>query len=178
MNDTNKDENTQESINSTDFDNQELENIDNMASKIEAQEAEILELKKQLEETEDAKLRALADLQNYQRREAENKKNWSQYAVANFIKKSLPSFLELQLAADHSESEDLQKIVDKFFENLAKQGLKKVSTQIGDEINPEIHEVLMSAEGEAGKVVQIFEAGWQLNDQIIMPAKISGGIQN
>lgn len=143
------------------------------AEKIEALESQILELTKKCESAEEAKIRALADLQNYQRRENENKKNWSTFAIVEFLKPCFPNFLELQLGAEHSKNEDFRTVVDKFFKRLEKQGVKEISPKAGDEINPDIHEVVMSEEGEAGKIVQVFEPGWRFGKTVIIPAKVS-----
>ena len=136
-------------------------------------EARILELETQLEESDVYKTRALADLENFKRREGENKKNWSQFAVIDFIKKVVPNFLELSRGAEHSKDEAMTQVVSKFFTNLETQGLTQINPQAGDEMDPEKHEVLMLAEGEKGKIVQTLESGWMFQEKVIIPAKVS-----
>jgi molecular chaperone GrpE (heat shock protein) len=156
-------------------DNIAEKNIDNpFLSRIEELESELLSATEKLELAENQKSRALADLANFQRRETENRGKWSEMAISDFLKKSLPSFLELYLGLEHSEDENFHQVVNKFFENLAKNGLEKISPAAGDSIDPYLHEVLMIAEGEPGKVVKVLEPGWKFNSTVIQPAKISG----
>lgn len=150
-------------------------NQDNpLLNKIEELEGELLKTVEDLEEAENKKSRALADLANFQRRETENRGKWSELAISDFLKQSLPSFLELYLGSEHSDDENFHQVVNKFFENLAKNGLEKISPQTGETIDPYLHEVLMIAEGEPGKVVQVLEPGWKFRETVIQPAKISG----
>ncbi|MCK5460830.1 nucleotide exchange factor GrpE [Candidatus Gracilibacteria bacterium] len=151
----------------------ELKATSVLVQKIEEMETIILELKSKLSQGEVARLRALADLQNYQRRETKNKKNWSGQAVCEFLKGVLPNFLELQLGVEHSENEDFQKVVEKFFEKLSVQGFEKIMPKAGEKVDPEIHEVVMVGEGKSGEVVKVLEPGWSFGKTIIAPAKVS-----
>jgi molecular chaperone GrpE len=141
---------------------------------MEEQEAQIIELKEKLNNAEQSKLRALADLDNFRRRESESRANWSNNAVADWMLKILPSMQALLLGAEHTEDEDVKNVIKKFIEKIREQGLEKISPNAGEEINPEEHAVLMAAEGEPGTVVQVLESGWKLNGIVILPAKISG----
>ena len=134
----------------------------------------ITELESQLKNAEQAKMRALADLENFRRREGESRTNWSRDAIADWTRNFIPSLQELLLGAEHTSDKDVQKVIEKFMGKLDKQGLKKIAPTTGDEINPNEHSVLMAADGEPGKVVQVLEAGWKLGENVILPAKISG----
>lgn len=144
-----------------------------LAQKIEKMETEILALQSKLEQGEESKLRALADLQNYQRRETGNKKNWSEQAVCEFLSVILPNFLELGLGAEHSENEDFQKVVAKFFEKLSTQGVEKIQPTEGEKVDPTFHEVVMVGKGKSGEVVAVLEPGWKFGETVISPAKVS-----
>lgn len=144
-----------------------------LLDKITELEAQLLESVENLEKAENQKSRALADLENFRRRENENRMKWSDMAISDFLKQALPSFLELSLGAEHSDDENFHQVVDKFFQNLAKNGLEKVSPIAGENIDPDLHEVLMVAEGNPGTVVQVLEPGWKFRETVIQPAKIS-----
>lgn len=137
-------------------------------------EAELETAQAQAEEAKAASLRALADLENFRRRQAGQQAQWSSQAVSAFLRTVLPSFLELSLGASHSQDEAMQQVVEKFFDSLRKQGLQHISPKAGEAIDPEKHEVLMVEEGDAGTIVRCLEIGWQFNDQVIQPAKVSG----
>lgn len=147
--------------------------VSGIEKKVEELENQLLEAQNKLEEAENMKLRALADLNNYQRRADGDRMKWSSISVGNFIKSFLPRFLELQLGVANTEDEDVKKIVSQFFDQLTKEGLEKIEPQKGDVLDTDFHEVLMAAEGEVGTVVQTLEPGWKYKDMIIAPAKVS-----
>ncbi|MBT3348690.1 nucleotide exchange factor GrpE [bacterium] len=141
--------------------------------KIEELDAQLENFQGKFEDAESAKMRALADLENFRRRETENRKNWSTLAVTEFLEKLVPNFFELSLGAEHSADEDLKKVVAKFFENLENLGVEKITPKPGESVDPEKHEVLMAAEGEPGKIVQLLEPGWKFGGKTVVPAKVS-----
>ncbi len=142
--------------------------------RIKTLESEIEALQTSLDQAKEAQVRALADLENVRRRETAAKANWTKEAVKHFLQKVIPSFLELSLGAEHSEDEAMKKVVEKFFTELQSQGVESIAPNPGDPIDPELHEVLMMAEGKSGCVVQCLEVGWQYQSQTIIPAKVSG----
>lgn len=133
----------------------------------------IADLQAELESVKESQMRSLADLENFRRRESENRKNWGDLAVADFLRIFLPSFLELSLGAEHADDEGIKKVIEKFFGGLRSAGLQKISPDPGSALDPDQHEVVMVAEGEAGTIVQVFEPGWQLNEKVLVPAKVS-----
>ncbi|PID70417.1 nucleotide exchange factor GrpE [bacterium DOLZORAL124_38_8] len=150
-----------------------LNGLEELTAKIETLEADLAAAQTETETAKEAQMRALADLANFQRRETENKKLWSQFAVADFLKKVIPSFLELKLGADHSQDESIKQVVEKLWKNLETVGLTAINPAPETEVNPNEHEVLMVAEGQPGCIVQVLEPGWKLHEQVILPAKVS-----
>ena len=148
-----------------------------LEDKIIELETALLEAQTQVETEKEKALRALADLQNFQRREAEMKAKWSDMAVSDFLKKGIKKMLELSLASTHTEDEDMKKVIESFFKNLAEQGLTALNPEAGADINPDEHEVLMTEEGDAGKIVRVLEPGWKYNEIVIQPAKVSAALQ-
>ena len=144
-----------------------------LATQIEALEAELVIANELAETAKDAQMRALADLSNFQRRESENKKLWSTMVVADFLKKIIPSFLELNLGAEHTTDESMKAVITKLWNNLAVVGLEQINPTPETELNTDQHEVLMVAEGQPGCVVQVLEPGWKLNGSVLIPAKVS-----
>ena len=141
--------------------------------RVEELEAQLETLHSQLEEAKDGQVRALADLENFRRRQSESQAGWTQAAVTGFLKKVMPNLLELSLGAEHSPDETAKKTINKFFADLSKQGLNKIDPQVGELVNADQHEVLMAAEGEPGTITQCLEPGWQFQEQIISPAKVA-----
>jgi len=146
---------------------------DAQLKRIEELEAQLEAVSGELEEAKSAQLRALADLQNVQRREGDNKKNWVSFGIAEFVKPLLPRFLELQLGAEHSDDKDMRKAVEHFFNELKKVGVEPINPKKGEAINPDFHEVLMTEEGKPGTVTKVLEQGWRVGDIVLTPAKVA-----
>lgn len=140
---------------------------------LEVHTKEIQELKDQLEACQSDKLRALADLHNFQRRESENKIHWSRDAVCLFLEKISPRLHELSISQAHTSDKDVQKALENFFKTLEKTGVQKINPPKDTPVDPEIHEVLMTGPGKKGCVVQVLEPGWSFQEKVITPAKIS-----
>jgi len=138
---------------------------------------EIIEkLQLALENETTAKMRAIADLDNFRRRETENRARWSEMAISEFLKNILPNFLELDLLAQNSDDENAKKVVDKFFQDLKKNDVEKISPEPNDEIDENLHEVLLadSVENVApGRVARTLEAGWRAGNIVLKAAKIA-----
>ena len=146
-------------------------------ARIEELEAQLETISTDLEESKGAQMRALADLQNVQRREGDNKKNWVSFGIAEFVKPLIPRFVELQLGAEHSDDKDMQKAVEHFFKAIEKSGLQAINPKSGDTIDPDFHEVLLTEEGTPGTIVKVLELGWRFGNTVLAPAKISAAAQ-
>ena len=136
-------------------------------------ETQLSTLEVQLAEESGRTLRAMADLENVRRREQESRAQWGTIAVVDFVKKILPSVLELQIGKTHSKDKALVGVVDKLFRALENSGLTSINPKKDTPVDPQEHEVLLTAEGEKGCVVQTLEPGWKLHDIVICPAKVS-----
>ena len=136
-------------------------------------EAQLEELMTQLETEKEQRARAAADLQNFQRRQTEDKAAWSELAVVGFLRSFLPALLELSLGAEHTTDEGVKKVIEKFMTTAAGLGITKIAPEPGTPVDPNLHEVLMVAEGEPGAVVQLLEPGWQYGERVLVAAKVS-----
>lgn len=149
-----------------------------LEKKILELEAELLGAHNLVEEERSKALRALADLQNYQRREQENRANWGNMAVIDFWRKNTKSLLELQLAASHTKDEAVKNVIEKYLQALGDMGLSMISPEAGEVLNTDFHDVLMAAEGTPGTIVQVLEPGWKYKDTTLVPAKVSAAPQS
>lgn len=152
--------------------------IEELQTKVEAYEEIIKSLQEDVEAETAQTKRAIADIENFRRRENENKASWSADAVAKFLKAFLPQFLALHLGAQQSKDEDLKATIANFVNTLAKEDVTQINPKKGTPLNPDIHEVVMTAEGDAGTIVEVFEPGWKYKDTLIAPAKVSAAPQS
>ncbi|MCF7812095.1 nucleotide exchange factor GrpE [Candidatus Gracilibacteria bacterium] len=134
---------------------------------------ELDSLREELKKAQSAHMRALADLQNFQRRESENKSMWVQGGVAEFLKNLAPRLLELRLSSAHAKDKDVAQTINGFFVHLEKMGLRLIEPKKGEDLNPDLHEVILAEKGMPGKVVRTLEPGWKYQDVVLRPAKVS-----
>ena len=112
------------------------------------------------EELKNALARALADLQNYKRRTEEDK--------AKFVK-----FANAELKGNDWAKRVVQ-IDQELNKTLTGLGVKRIET-VGQKLDTRQHEALMSGPGEKDVVIEEFEPGYLLNDEVIKPAKVKVG---
>lgn len=148
----------------------------------EAVEA-IQQLRAERDEAAAARLRALADFKNYQRRAIENENRAASSAKMQMIRALLPVLDQFELASQQNVSQMtvdqlaagmniLQQELNKAMQSA---GLRQIEPKPGDEFNPQEHEAIMhqpNAEVPPGSVVIAYQTGYALGDMILRPAKV------
>jgi molecular chaperone GrpE len=133
-------------------------------------------------------LRTLADMENLRRRTEKETADAKTYAVAAFAREML-SFADNLSRAISSVPEEARAsaapAVKSFIEGmelterdflacLSRRGVKKLEP-LGQRFDPNFHEALFEvpdASVPAGTVVQVVEAGYQIGDRVLRPAKV------
>ncbi len=151
---------------------------------------EIEELKRKLEEKEkevkehyDRLLRVAADFENYKKRAAREKEEWTKFANEDLIKGILPFIDNLERAVNHSEkTEDYQSLVEgikltvqQLLNTLNKFGVSLIQS-LGKPFNPAVHQAMLLVETdqhEPNQVVEEFQKGYLLNERLLRPATVS-----
>ena len=145
-------------------------------------QANLEKLEKDAEESHNNYVRALADFDNFRKRQREDISRQIAYTKEDLISKMLAihdNFLRAAQAAEKDENFDallegvkmLIKQLDDFF---AKEGVEPIDA-IGQEFNPELHEALMKIESdeyESNQIIQEFEKGYTLNGKVLRPSKV------
>lgn len=156
------------------------EHLESNEELIEEPLSEVEQLSLDLEEANEAKLRALADFKNYQRRSTENESRATNVGKAEIVRAILPSIEQMNLAIDHAEDDAIAKgfqmALDSLLQGLAECGVEPIDPKIGDEFNPQKHEALMRQEDdevETDHIVMVMQTGFQLGDIVISPAKVA-----
>ena len=160
-----------------------------MPKKIKKEDKKLIKLQEELEannqkigELTNMAQRAVADLQNYKRRMEEDKKEFINYAKADAIGTFLPIYDNLFRAINHLP-EDLK-------ENEWVKGVESIKMQfeailnqfqvvqikcIGEKFDPNLHEALLTGEGEKDIVLEELEPGYMLGDRVLKAAKVKVG---
>ncbi len=151
---------------------------------------EIEELKKKLEEREkeikehhDRLLRLAADFENYKKRAAREKEDWTKFANEDLIRAILPFIDNLERAVNHAEKvadtgvliEGIRLTLQQVFQSLNKFGLSSFQS-VGKPFDPTVHEAMLVVETdqhEPNQVVEEFQKGYLLNDRLLRPATVS-----
>jgi molecular chaperone GrpE len=158
--------------------------------KKEEREKEIEELRTKLEEKEkevkevyDRLLRVAADFENYKKRAAKEKEEWTKFANEDLLKAILPFIDNLQRAINHAETvadtgvmiEGVRLTLQQILQTLNKFGLVPFES-VGKIFDPAMHEAMLVVESdqhEPNRVVEEFQKGYLLNDRLLRPATVS-----
>ena len=133
-------------------------------------------------ETEDAKLRALADLENTKKRLLREKEEQTAYVSEKILQDIIPALDNLSLALQHAPQGDESKnfvigveMTRKLLlENLQKHGLEEVG-HIGEAFDPVVHEAVGVSnipEIPDDHVAVLLSKGYRLNGRLLRPAKV------
>lgn len=147
----------------------------------------IAELKKAQEELADSKdkyLRLYSEFENFRRRTAKEKLELIQNANEKLVNSFLPIVDDFERAekafkgSDSKEMEGFLLIYTKFKKILDQSGIKVMDAK-GAAFDPEFHEAITQVpapdEKSKGKVIEVVENGYVLNDKVIRFAKVVVG---
>jgi molecular chaperone GrpE len=177
-------ENTENEKQETDIQNEETQNTGTENTTEELSEVDAL--KAQLAEQKEKYLRLFADFDNYKKRSAKERLELLNTAGKDIILSILPTIDDFEraiLAAENAKdvesvTEGMVLIKNKFFSSLEQRGLKAMNS-IGEPFNPEIQEAITEVpapnEEMKGKVLDVIEKGYLLNEKIIRFAKVVVG---
>lgn len=144
-----------------------------------AAHAEIAKLK-------DAFLRAKAEQDNVRRRAEKDIANGRKFAVEGFAKEMLNVYDSLKLAVAVELTDDADDAVKSMHEGVgitlkqlssafAKYSLVEISPEIGDKLDPNLHQAMTmveSPDAESGSIINVIQAGFQLHDRLLRPAMV------
>ncbi len=139
-----------------------------------------------IEELKDKYVRLFADFDNYKKRVARERLELIKDASKDVILNLLPVLDDFERAVKAAESatevepvkEGMILIHNKLLKNLEQKGLK-FANPVGEPFDVEYHEAITEipapTEELKGKVVDVVEKGYYLNDRIIRYAKVVVG---
>jgi molecular chaperone GrpE len=145
---------------------------------ISALESSVAELKEK-------NLRLLAEFENYKKRTMRERLDLMNSASKDVIKALLPVLDDFDRAKKHAEessdeqfSEGVRLAYNRLYAILQSLGLKAMDS-VGESFDPELHEAITEVpapeEKMSGKILDVIEQGYMLNDKIIRHAKVVVG---
>lgn len=138
-------------------------------------EVRIAELEAQLTAAQESELRAQADYRNLMRRTQEERARMMKLAAASTIESILQPLAHLKMATDHLKDPGLQMVYQQFQTALENEGLSEIDC-MNKPFDGEIMEVIdtkpATGNQKPGTVIQIAQAGYKLNGDVIRHAKV------
>ncbi len=136
-------------------------------------DAEIEQLKLQVEEYKSQYLRAIADYSNLERRVSAEQDNQRERIKADIINKLLPFLDNLEKAELFIKDPGLQMIKDQFIQTLKQLGVEEVELE-GKEYDPHTAEAIEVVEGDKDNVVvKVSRKAYKLKDRVIQHGLVS-----
>ena len=150
----------------------------------EGNDEEIEKLHAEIAELKDKHLRMVAEFDNFRRRTAKERVEMAQTAGKDIIQSLLVVLDDVDRAAKQLDTttdinvlkEGVSLVFNKFRNIMLSKGLKVMEAQ-NEEFNADLHEAIteIPAPKMVGKVIDVVEAGYYLNDKLIRHAKVVVG---
>ena len=156
------------------------------AAEDQAQADTIESLKAELEQLRAQSLVERADLENQRNRLERDVRTACRFANKQLLGDLLPVFDSLEAALNAARADDpLRDGVVLTLRELSRvcenNGLVEVAPNPGDAFDPERHQAMSAVPSESiapGGVVQVFQKGYVLNEQLLRPAMVAVAAQD
>ncbi len=167
--------------------NEEKKEKKKKRSKKASKDDKIEELEGKVAEINDKYLRLFSEFDNFRRRTAKERLELSKSASAKLVESLLPVLDDFDrgmasISGDDESSkgarEGMELIYNKFMAILKREGLEEMNSK-GKEFDTDFHEALTKIpapeEDLKGKVVDVIEKGYLMNEKVIRYAKVVVG---
>ena len=134
-------------------------------------------------EADDARLRALAEMDNFKKRLQRDHDEYMRYASEPVLKDLLPALDSLDLAIQYGGNDEACKslltgvsMTRKLILDALKNHGFDVAGEVGEPFNPDVHEAVSYEDRddmEPGCVSTLHQRGYRLKDRLLRPAKVS-----
>lgn len=144
-------------------------------------------LRAELAASKDQYLRLVAEFDNFRKRTAKEKQEIQQLATKDVMKSLVEVLDDSERAAKTIENstdvaalrDGVNLVLGKLNSILFAKGLKAMETAIGTDFDAELHEAITEIPASkpelSGKVVDVIEKGYYLNEKLIRHAKVVVG---
>jgi molecular chaperone GrpE len=162
---------------------EESTNVDGSVDKVIP---EVRVIQEKLAEMQDKYIRLSAEFDNYRRRTLREKMELSKYAGENLLLKIIPLMDDFERALKHMETstdctamkDGIDLIYVKFSEFLKQNGIREIES-LHSNFNVDLHEAVAKVpvqdEDNKGKVMDVLEKGYFLQDKVLRFSKVVVG---
>lgn len=177
-------ENVDQATDSTKESNEESESSTDSESEQDDLSAKISKLEADLAESKEKYLRLYSEFDNYRKRTAREKADLIVNANEGMLTVLLPIVDDFERALIANEGQSDPAIIKEGFElinnkmrnTVEQKGLKIMKIEKGDDFNADLHEAVAQMPVEEqdlkGKIIDIVEKGYYLNEKVIRFAKV------
>lgn len=127
----------------------------------------------------DKHLRLFAEFENFKKRTAKERLDLFKTAGEDILSALLPIIDDFERSIkmqSENENEGIKLIYNKLVNTLESKGLKAMEDPIGSALNTDFHEAITEvpapSEEMKGKIIDVIEKGYFLNEKIIRYAKV------
>ncbi len=152
---------------------------------VDDEKDQVMKLKEEIEGAKDKYIRLYSEFENFRRRTAREKLEMVQSANEQLIKSLLPvadDFLRAEKASKESAERDIEGFLlihNKFRKILEMHGVAMMDIPQGSDFDVDRHEAVSQVptpdDSLKGKIVEVVENGYLLNDKVIRFAKVVVG---
>lgn len=151
--------------------------------------SEVDQLKAEVAESKDKYLRLYSEFENFRRRTSKEKLELIGSANKDLMAEMIPVVDDFERAMKALEAkpdldaamEGMDLIYQKFKKTLENKGLSKMEIEKGNDFNAELQEAITeipAGDDLAGKVVDVVENGYFLNEKVVRFAKVVTGAKS
>ena len=163
---------------------EELNQVDETAEQANAETQQQDSAAVELAEMKDKFIRLMAEFENFRRRTAKERLELIKTAAEDVMTDLLPVLDDMDRASQSvGSAKDIEAVaqgLDLIFPKLKsvtiQKGLKPMETKAGDEFDSDFHEAVTQipapSEELKGKIVDVIEKGYTLNEKVIRFAKV------
>ncbi len=174
-------ENLQDQVQETENQTEQAQTEDNSGK------TELEIVKEQLAKEKDQYLRLFAEFDNFKKRTSRERIDIFKTANKEVITSLLPvlddfgrALNQIEKYGDDNLLQGVELISNKLIETLRAKGLKEMEVKAGDDFNTDFHEAITQipapTEDLKGKIVDVVETGYLLNDVVVRYAKVVVGL--
>jgi molecular chaperone GrpE len=169
--------------NQTEIEESEEGSVSEEPADSESEKSDFDKLKDELAEFKDKYLRLYSEFDNFRKRTSKEKLDLIQNANEQLLVALLPIVDDFERASkageENQDVEGYKLIQDKFNKSMEKYGVKIMKVESGSDFDPDFHEAITQipapSEKLKGKIVDVVEKGYLLNEKVIRYAKVVVG---
>ncbi|PSQ52045.1 nucleotide exchange factor GrpE [Halobacteriales archaeon SW_8_65_20] len=151
--------------------------IATLRERLEQLESELAESETAREELESKLTRKQADFQNFKKRQQKRTQQVRERATEDLVERLVGVRDNLVRALDEEGEirDGVETTLRQFDEVLNAENVAPIEPEVGTELDPQRHEVLMAVESDApeGTVADLHRPGYEMADTVLRPAQVT-----